>query len=88
MHMRRIDYDAPDKNTGNTENQIATDESMVKKYGNLGRAYQEGFAASSGVRGQTAETDGGETHPETADEPSVRRIAKSVESENAGLADS
>ncbi len=85
--MRTIKYEEQDKNTGNTENHIATDESMEKKFGNLQYAYDEGFAASDGVRGETAETDGRVQHPEKGDESRPKRPDGSIENENPGLAD-
>lgn len=86
--MKTIDYDAPDKSTGNSETLVATDENMEKKYGNLQRAYEEGFAASSGVRAGTAETNGRVTHPEKSDEPRQgAKVSNHIEDENPGLAD-
>lgn len=85
--MRTIDYDQKDNNTGNTEGHIATDEAMSKKFGNLQRAYQEGFAASDGVRGGTAETNGRVQHPEKGDSLRSGRVSNSIENENPGLAD-
>lgn len=84
--MRRIDYDKQDKNTGNTENHIAVDESIEKKFGNSRYAYEEGFAASSGIRGETAETSGRVKHPETKDAASLEHA--SLQGENSGLAES
>jgi hypothetical protein len=66
--MRFIDYDKKERSTGNIEGHIATDEAMDKKFGNMQHAYEEGFAASDGVRGGTAETDGHIKHPEEGDD--------------------
>jgi hypothetical protein len=85
--MRVIDYDEKDKNTGSTEEHIATDEAISKKFGNMQNAYEEGFAASDGVRGGTAETDGRVTHPEKIDDSRPKRTPNSIEDENPGLAD-
>jgi hypothetical protein len=85
--MRIIDYDKQDKNTGSTEEHVATDEAVDKKFGNLQRAYQEGFASSDGVRGGTAETDGRIKRPEQGDDSRPKRTPDSIEDENPGLAD-
>ena len=85
--MRTIDYNTQGKNTGNTEDHIATDEAMDKKFGNMQRAYEEGFAASDGVRGGTAGTNGRIKHPERADNSRPTRAENSIENENPGLAD-
>lgn len=85
--MRTIDYDKQDKNTGNTDNQIATDEAMHKKFGNLRRAYEAGFSASDGVRGGTMETNGLEKYPEIGDDSKPSRTSKTIKSEDPGLAD-
>ena len=86
--MRVIDYDQKDKNTGNTENQMAVDEAMRKNYGNIQQAYEEGFAASDGVRGETVETAGRVKTTEKADESKPMRVPETIENENPGLADS
>ncbi len=85
--MRTIEYNEKDKNTGSTETHVATDEAIDKKFGNLQRAYEEGFAASSGVRGGTAETDGRVKHPEKGDDSNPSQAEDSIEDENPGLAD-
>jgi hypothetical protein len=85
--MRRIDYDQKDKNTGNTENLIAVDQPVEKEFGNMQRAYEEGFAASDGVRGETAETNGRVKHPEKGDASSTRHAEGGIDDENPGLAD-
>ena len=85
--MRIVDYDKKDKNTGSTEGHIATDETVDKKFGNIQRAYEEGFASADGVRGGTAETDGRVKHPEKGDDSRPKRTPDSIENENPGLAD-
>jgi hypothetical protein len=85
--MRTVEYDEKDKNTGSTETHIATDEAIDKKFGTLQHAYEEGFAASDGVRGGTAETDGRVKHPEEGDDSKPKRTPQSIEDENPGLAD-
>lgn len=85
--MRTIDYDKQDKNTGNTENQIAVDEPIEKRYGNMQLAYEEGFAAEDGVRAGTAETSGSVKYPELSDSSHPDRTPDSIKKENPGLAD-
>lgn len=85
--MRTIDYDKKNKNTGNVEGHIATDEAMDKKFGNIQRAYAEGFAASDGIWGGTAETEGWGRYPEQGDDSRPGRDLYSIENENPGLAD-
>lgn len=87
--MRRRDYDTLyDETTGNTETQIAADEPIWKKYGNVRNAYEEGFASSHGVRNETVETGGRARHPETQDHSKPDRVPDSIEKENPGLAES
>jgi len=85
--MYIVDYNKRDKNTGSSEEHIATDETVDKKFGNTQRAYEVGFAASDGVRGETEETDGRVTHPEKGDDSRPKRTPNSIENENPGLAD-
>jgi hypothetical protein len=85
--MRTVKYEEEDKGTGSTETLIAVDEAMSKKFGNLQRAYNEGFAASDGVRGGTAETNGRVLHPEKSDDAETGVKSNSIEDENPGLAD-
>jgi len=83
--MRTVKYEEQD--TGNTETHIAADAPIAKKFGNLQHAYEEGFAASDGVRGGTAETDGRVTHPEKSDSSHPARNDNTIDDENPGLAD-
>lgn len=53
--------------------------------GDVANLYEEGFAASSGIRPATAETGGRIADPEITDEV---RPATTQDKENAGLADS
>ncbi len=85
--MRKLRYDRKSKETGNTETLIAVDETIEEKFGNLQRAFNEGFAASSGVRGATAETNGRIVHPEKKDDSFPNAVPDSIENENPGLAD-
>ena len=85
--MRIINYDKKEKSSGNTEEHVATDEATEKKFGNMQHAYEEGFAASDGVRGGTAESDGRVKHPEEGDDSRPTRTPESIENENPGLAD-
>jgi hypothetical protein len=86
--MRKVDYDKLQKSTGSTETQVAVDEAMDKKYGNIQNAYEEGFASAHGVRNETAESSGRVRHPEMADDTRPDRTPDSIEEENPGLADS
>ncbi len=85
--MRKVAYYEQDKNTGNTETLVAVDEIIEKKFGNLQRAYNEGFAASDGVRGATAETNGRVLYPEKWDNIKSDAKPNNIEDENPGLAD-
>ena len=85
--MRTVKFDAKDLNSGGTEQHVATDEAMDKKFGNIQNAYEEGFASADGVRGGTAESDGRVKHPEKGDNSIPATIPTSIEDENPGLAD-
>ena len=87
IKMRIVNYDGKDKNSGNTETHIATDEAMDEKFGNIQNAYEEGFAAADGVRGGTVESDGRVKHPEKGDDSIPKRTPTYIENENPGLAD-
>ncbi len=87
IKMRIVNYNEKDKNSGGTAEHAATDETMDKKFGNIQNAYEEGFAASDGVRAGTAETDGRVKHPEKGDNTNPKRTTNSIESQNPGLAD-
>ncbi len=87
--MKKVDYDKMyDKSTGSTETHLATDTIMKEPYTERMGGYREGFASASGVRGETAETDGRIGSPERKDR--ARRtgaVGTSIDDENAGLAD-
>lgn len=88
---RRRDYDTVyNENTGGTETHEAVDERMHNPH-DFANELEEGFASASGVRGETAATDGRIRHPETQDEERSNRLSRrarnSTENENAGLAD-
>lgn len=85
--MRIIDYDKKDKNTGGTDTHEAVDDVMKRDDGSIGLAYEEGFAASHGVRPETAETGGRMRHPDMQDDSHPDRIPNKIEKENPGLAD-
>ena len=85
--MKVVYYDTKEKGSGSTEEHVATDEAIEKKFGNMQHAYEEGFASSNGVRGGTAETDGRVKHPEEGDDSKPARTPESIEDENPGLAD-
>lgn len=84
--MRIVKYRAK-KETVRPEDPIAADETMAKKFGDMQHAYETGFAASDGVRGGTAETDGRVRHPEEGDDTRPTRTPAAIEDENPGLAD-
>lgn len=83
-----IDYDAED--TPNTDTHLSVDEKIRTDLENPGNtpAFTEGFAASSGVRPQAAETGGRVKDEETQDDTDPDRVIDSTETEIAGLADS
>lgn len=85
--MRTVKYEEKEKGEANTETMIAVDEAIENKFGNLQRAYNEGFAASNGVRAGTAETNGRILHPERSDGTRKNSPANSINDENPGLAD-
>lgn len=85
--MRKIRYESED--SPNTDNHLSVDTQMElvidhPESNQRSRALSEGFAASSGIRPETAESGGTLKHPETKD--GVRSLS-SVDKENAGLAD-
>jgi hypothetical protein len=86
--MKTIDYDSQEKNTGNTPEHMATDQPMSKKFGNIQRAYEEGFAAADGIMSANTDPDGGIIHPAVGDASLPSRAPDTIEDENAGLADS
>ena len=91
--MRRVNYDEKPDRTG-TPTHRGVDEQMEETArfdgtGDVtGKSYREGFAASSGVRNETAETGGRVRAPEMGDNSRPDRVPNSIEEENAGLADS
>ena len=87
--MRKIEYDAKDSYSGNTETHIAVDEMMERRdQGLLQKGYNEGFSSASGVRNETAETGGRVKNPEIHDEDGTNKPVTTIDKENAGLADS
>jgi hypothetical protein len=86
--MRIRDYDTMyDENMGSTAEHVATGTRMQDKVMQQSHVYEEGFAASSGIRNETAETGGRVKHPEVKDHSNRNIAANSIEEENAGLAD-
>lgn len=81
--MRRIDYGKQE--TASTETHLSVDENLRKRSQN---AFEEGFAASSGVRPETAETGGRVKNPEKKDSALVESTLDAVADENAGLTES
>ncbi len=87
--MRKVEYDA--KDTASTENHLSVDDEMRETKhpgGEQDHAFVEGFAASSGIRPESAETGGRLDHPEVFDDLVPDPEPISLEEENAGLADS
>ncbi len=86
--MKKRDYDTMyDETTGGTETHVATDTKMRLAGKRSNHAHVEGFASASGVRPETAESGGRIRHPETKDASRPDAGARSVEEENAGLAE-
>ena len=50
--MRIINYNKKDKNSGNIQGHIATDETTDKKFGTIQNAFEEGFATVDGVHSE------------------------------------
>lgn len=92
--MRKRDYDTMyDDTTGGTDTHVAVDTKMkhvIEDGSTKGdkQAYEEGFASASGVRPETAETGGRIRAPERKDAAQIDPVPKSIEEENAGLAES
>lgn len=84
--MRTIHYNSQEKYTGNTETHIATDVMMNENF-NSSLKLEEGFAASSGIRNETAETGGRVKAPEKGDASIPAITLAKFEEENSGLAD-
>ncbi len=84
--MRTIHYDKQEKYTGSTETHVATD-TMMDDHFNDSLKLEEGFAASSGVRNETAETGGRVKAPEKRDASIPAITIDKFEEDNAGLAD-
>ena len=92
--MKKRDYDTEyDETTGGTETQVAVDTKMKKTIAAGStkgdrNEYEEGFAAASGVRPETAASGGRIRHPEDKDSAhSGSRVPDPSEKENSGLAD-
>ena len=87
--MRTIDYDA--KDAASTENHLSVDAQIEEVIDHAGGqqdlALREGFAASSGIRPESAETGGRIDHPEMLDDTMPDPVPDIIEEENPGLAD-
>lgn len=90
LHL--IDTTKPDHS--GTSNHLGVDEMIEESLqegssadGRIAKIYEEGFAASSGVRSETADSGGRIKAPEMKDDALSDRTADSLEKENAGLAD-
>ena len=82
-----VDYEQSD--TPSTETHRSVDQQIAQDLATPASAsMREGFAASSGIRPETAETHGGIRAPEMKDDSKPDRVPDSIEKENAGLADS
>lgn len=84
--MRTIEYNEQETDSPNTETHIATDVMMNEDF-NASLKLEEGFAASSGIRNETAETGGRVKAPEKGDASIPAITIDKFEEENAGLAD-
>lgn len=84
---RVIDYDQ--KDSPNTDTHLSVDTKIRTDLENpaTSPAFEEGFAASSGVRPQAAETGGRIKDEETLDDTDPDRVIDATEIEIAGLAD-
>ncbi len=86
MKRKIINYD--DRESGNTETHIATDNYMDEHSGHYQNALVEGFASADGIRGITAASGGRIKHPEKSDAAVVPgRVLTNIQDENPGLAD-
>jgi hypothetical protein len=85
--MRVIDYDKKEKGSGNTEIRSAADEPVDKIFGNIQNALEEGFAASDGIRAETAESDGRVRNASNGDSARAGRTRTFIGNQNPGLAD-
>ena len=92
--MRHVDYNKPDRSSS-TATHSGVDEMIDASLnegssadGEVAEQYREGFAASAGIRPETAETGGRARTPEAADKATPDPVPTSLEKENAGLADS
>ena len=85
---RVVEYD--ETTSPNTDTHLSVDEKIRTDLANPATtpAFSEGFAASSGVRPQAAETGGRIKAEETQDDTDPDRVIDSTETEIAGLADS
>ncbi len=87
--LRHVEYDAHE--SASTENHRSVDAQMeeVNEHpgGEQNLAFEEGFAASSGIRPESAETGGRIDHPEMLDDSMPDPLPESLEEENPGLAD-
>jgi hypothetical protein len=85
--MPRYDYDA--KDSANTATHLAVDEKIRQSLGfGDSISFEEGFAAESGVRQETAETGGRVRHAEDKDAPITKSADDMLEEESiSDLAD-
>ncbi len=88
-NIRHVEYDdTPDH--ASTGDHLSVDDKIRDDQANPGTttAFKEGFAASSGIRPEAAESGGRLDSEEMNDDPRTTRAPDTAEKENAGLADS
>lgn len=84
---RIVNYE--EETSPNTDTHLAVDEKIKQdRHSPAQPAMREGFAASSGVLNEVAETGGQIKNSELKDDPSPDRTPDDIEKENSGLADS
>lgn len=82
-----IDYDAAD--SASTENHLSVDDKIRSDLNSPAQpAMREGFAASSGIRPEAAESGGRIKNGQMKDDSQGDRVPDSIEKQNSGLADS
>lgn len=84
---RVVEYDQTDQPS--TATHLSVDQKIDLDLRTPAQAsMREGFAASSGIRPEVAETGGRVKNPQMKDDMADDRVPDSIEKQNAGLADS
>ena len=84
--LRHVPYE--ETQSPNTDTHLAVDEKIRTDQQRLARpAMREGFAASSGVLNEVAETGGRAKNSALKDDPRPDRTPDDLEKEHSGLAD-